>query len=191
MKKTKLKTISLAISLLMIIGLVAGGTLAFLRDDTQEITNTFEPSAVTTEVEESFAGGTKSDVKIRNTGNTDAWIRATYVVTWQDAQGNVLGTAPTTEDYTLTPGTATEDGEWLTGEDGFFYWNKPVAAKGSTGQLIASVTKLKDAPKEGYDLCVEILCGGIQAEPDDAFEKSWGSSKLTIVNDTLVEGGTN
>ena len=173
------KSVALLISVLLIVCIAMGTTIAFLMDDTETLDNTFTPSNVTTIVVEDFDGTTKSDVQIQNTGNTDAWIRAAVLVTWQDAEGSIYGKMPVADDdYIIEWG----DEGWLLGTDGFYYWNMPVAANdGTTGNLIDSCTNDKTITvgENTYYLTVEIIGSGIQCKPSDVFSV-WESSGLTV-----------
>ena len=172
------KSIALLVSLILIIGVIVGGAIAFLMDTTGPVNNQFTPSKVTTEVTETRSGTTKSDVYITNTGDTEAWIRAAVVVTWQDEAGNVYGQKPVAgENYTAwTPGT-----DWKQGDDGFYYYKKPVAAGETTANaLIAEIAPNGKPPAEGYYLTVEIIGSGIQSKPANVFNTEWASSDLTV-----------
>lgn len=191
-KKQTVKPSALLVSLLLLLTVTVGGTLAFLLDSSGPITNVFTPSQVTTKVDESFNGSVKSNVRIRNTGDTAAWIRAAVVITWQDADGNVYGKAPVAnEDYTISYDLVSG---WEKGDDGFYYWTKPVAATSEgeasyTGILISQCKPFEDKVPEGYYLTVEILGSGIQSKPADAFETAWTSSGLKV--DTADEDPMN
>ena len=190
MKHNK-KAATLLVSLLLAVCVTAGGTLAFLTD-AKGLTNTFTPSHVTTEViEDPFDGTTKENVTIKNTGNTEAWIRAAVVITWQDEKGNVYGQMPVEgEDYEIAYDL--KNG-WIKGDDGFYYWTKPVKSveeapnNCSTGVLIKSCTvggTTAVAPPSGYNLNVEIIGSGIQSKPDDAVEEAWGVTVNTASDGT-------
>ena len=189
MKQNK-KSIVLLVSLALLLTVTVGGTLAFLVAVDGPLTNTFTPSEITTEVEEKLDGQTKKDVKIQNTGDIDAWIRATVVITWQDKDGNVYGQMPVAgTDYSISYDLANG---WVKGDDGFYYWTKPVAAEKETGVLIKSCTvggATAVAPPSGYNLNVEIIGSGIQSKPAAAFNQAWASSGLTPNEDctALVE----
>ena len=167
MRKFSKKTVALMVSIALLLCVSIGTTLAYLIDVTGEVENTFTPSSVTTQVVETFDGTTKSNVSIKNTGNTDASIRAAVVVTWQDSAGNVYGQEPVAgTDYTISINTSAQTdpvGQWELKSDGFYYWSNSVASGANTGILVTSCTMIGTAP-EGYTLCVEILGSGIQAE---------------------------
>ena len=172
------KSLALVVSLVLVLTVTVGTTLAYLFTQTGDVTNTFQPSAVTTDVIESFSGsGAKTNVKIKNTGNTDAWIRATYIVTWQDSEGNVYGQQPQPgTDYEIKLGS----GNWI--EDvstRYYYWYQPVVPGNETGVLIESIQPKGEAPA-GYSLCVEIIGSGIQSKPASVFGKVWNPSNMGL-----------
>lgn len=183
-RKTRKPVIFLASAILLVCALI-GGTLAYLLTNTDAMANTFTPAKVTTSVSETLDGTTKSNVKIKNTGNVEAWIRACVVVTWKDEDGNVYGTAPVEgTDYSISYSST----GWLRGDDDFWYCTSPVAPEQETAVLINSCTYIDNAP-DGYSLNVEIIGSGIQSKPDTAFTESWSSSGLTIDGGILVRGG--
>lgn len=177
-RKKSGKSIALLVSLVLIIGVIVGGAIAFLIDTTGSVQNQFTPSKVTTEVTETRSGAEKKEVCIKNTGDTTAWIRAAVVVTWQDKAGNVYGQAPKAGvDYTdWTPGT-----DWEQGDDDFYYYKKPVAAGETTANaLIAEIAPEGKPPAEGYYLTVEVIGSGIQSKPARVFDTEWASSGLSV-----------
>lgn len=172
------KSAALLVSLLLLLTVIVGGTIAFLMDSDGPLNNLFNPSQVTTKVEETLSVDTKKDVYIKNTGDTDAWIRAAVVVTWQDKDGNVYGQAPVAgTNYTAwIPGT-----NWVEGADGFYYYTKPVAAQTSTANaLIAEIKPIGNSPADVYYLTVEIIGSGIQNKPAKVFNTEWESSELEV-----------
>lgn len=181
-----LKSKAILVSLLLITCVTVGGTLAYIVADSKPVENTFTPSVVTTEVMEDVTTvpGTKSDVKIKNTGDTTAYIRAAVVVTWQDEAGNVLGEKPVERtDYSITYDL--KNG-WVQGADGFYYWTSPVLSYDEnsndcyTGVLFTDCTPVEGRAPEGYSLAVEILGSGIQSVPDTAVEEAWSNAKVTV-----------
>ena len=167
----------LLVSLLLIATIGVGATVAYVMDATDALVNIFNPSEVSCEVIETFENNVKSDVSIKNTSNIPAYIRATYIVTWQDESGNVYGSKPMRDtDYSITIA------EGWTEAGGYYYWPDPVAVNDTTGVLIAECMPLKAAPAEGYFLSVEIIAEAIQADgmgaanAQAAFEKAGGGA---------------
>jgi len=185
------KSAALLVSLLLLLTVTIGGTIAFLTDSDGPLHNLFNPSQVTTAVEETLDGNTKKNVYIKNTGDTDAWIRAAVVVTWQDANGNIYGQAPIAgTDYIINYNVdenKTDITKWYPGSDGFYYWPSPVAANtGGTGVLINRCTPSKSitvgtgVEAVTYYLTVEIIGSGIQSKPANVFNTEWASSGLVV-----------
>lgn len=184
------KVILLVVSLLLVMVLSIGGTLAWLTAETKPVVNTFTPGEVTTTVVEDLNSGVKNNVQIKNDVNSvDAYIRAMVVVTWQDNDGNVYGTAPKEGmDYTITWSGTAENGGWFNGTDGYYYHKTPVKPEGSTSILFTNC-KVNDGvtPPEGYHLCVEVISSAIQAEPDTAVKEAWG---ITVVDGKLTQNAS-
>ena len=189
-RKTSKKSVALLVSLVLVLGAAVGGTIAWMFDQTEAVTNTFTVATVSTDVEEDTTGGVKSNVKIKNTGDIPAYIRATVVVTWQDEDGNVYGKAPEERtDYRISYNTSDQAdpvGKWTKAADGFWYWSKPVAAKALTGELITRCEPVEGKTPEGYGLNVEIIGSGIQAMPADAVKEAWASGVSGVTGTTLT-----
>lgn len=159
----------LLLSLLLVLCISVGGTAAYIVTQTEGVTNIFNPSIVSTKVNETISGIVKSNVTITNTGDTDAYIRAAIIINWVDADGNIYGSVPDTCDYTTVKGT-----DWTQNtNDGYYYYNGVVSAGGTTSNLIDSISPKNGVP-EGYYLQVTILSSGVQANPDDAVKAAWG-----------------
>ena len=154
----------------LLIGTVVGSTVAYLIAQTDAVENTFEYAKVSCEVTENFNGSEKTDVKVENTGTTDAYIRATYVVNWLDSNGNIAASVPEEYRYDLTENPG---GKWTKGADGYFYYLTPVAPHVSTpGSLLNCKVTCPENPE--YTLSVEILADAIQSEPASAVTEAWG-----------------
>lgn len=198
--KTNRKAPVALVAILVLLCCAVAGTVAFLIDSTGPVKNTFEPSHVTTYVDEKFEEKdgklTKSDVRIQNTGDINAYIRVAVIVNWADASGNVYGEKPVEgTDYTISYNKTVQadGGQWIEGSDGYWYYTKPVAPSTEdnpqyTGVLIKSCEPAGQAPA-GYDLQVTILADGIQSKPDKVVKEVW---KVVEVNDNqLTAVGTN
>ncbi len=186
------KIMVLLACVLALISASAGPTTAFLIDAGETVENIFSPSLVRTKVDETLSGSTKSNVRLQNTGNTEGYIRAAIVVTWQDAAGNVHPQIPLAgADYDIVLDLT---GGWEQGSDGFYYWKnpvKPLAESGDdcfTGVLITSCEPKGVAP-DGYYLSVQILGSSIQSQPRSVVTAVWDSGVRGVAADgTLVIG---
>lgn len=199
-RKTK-KVNALLLSLLLILCVSVGGTVAYLIHSSNPVVNTFTPSKITTDIEEELDGDVKSNVKVKNTGDTEAYIRSVVVITWQDKDGNVYGQIPKAcmvstcdhascgADYAIQYNLVTSGEGWIKSSDGFYYWTKPVLSQAensencTTGTLITTCKPLKDAPADGYYLNVEIIGSGIQSKPTSVVTSNWSSGVSGVATD--------
>lgn len=174
------RSLVLVVSLLALVLVVAGGTLAWLTAQ-DSVSNSFTPAHVSCTVEETFKGTDKSNVTIKNTSDVPAYIRAYIVVTWKDVQGNVYGQLPVEDtDYTITYGNSTG---WKKVGD-YYYYTDAVPSGDPTGVLIRECTLADSAVvPEGYDLSVEIIAEAIQSLPARAVQDAWG---VTINNGAVT-----
>ena len=180
-RRNRQKATVLLTSLILMLTLLIGGTVAFLIATDESAKNEFRDSTVSCQVhEESFNGTTKSGITIKNTGDTTAYIRAAIVVTWKDADGNIYAGKPVAgTDYTISYGA-----NWFL-DDGFYYYKNPVTAGSSTTNLIETCAPVDTNTPAGYGLNVEILGSAIQSVPVNAVVERWG---VTVNNDgTLSE----
>ena len=170
--------------------IISGLTLAYVFTHTDPLENTFDPSKVSCEVLEgedghTFDGETKTNVKIQNTGETDAYIRAAVVVTWMSEDKKTVTASVPQEgegkDYSIT--YATNSG-WLKGADGFWYYTSPVAVDGNTEVLISDCHLLDTATiPEGFYLSVEIVASAIQSTPESVVTDQWSSGVASVGTD--------
>lgn len=176
----------LMMALAIVLGAFVGTTVAYLFTNTDALTNTFNPAKVTTEITEDFDKNVKDNVKVKNTGDIDAYIRAAVVVTWQDVNGNVHPTAPVADaDYTVNYPTNTG---WVKHTDGFYYCTTAVKPNATTGILLTNCKPVEGKAPEGYHLSVEILASAIQSEPASAVQEAWN---VTVNTDGTLNVGGN
>ena len=169
MRAKKWKALIVAALAVVVLTAAVGGTMAWLSTKTQELTNTFEPAKVTCKVDENFTeGGTeKKDVRIQNTGTTDAYIRAMIVANWCTADSKVVKTASPTY-------VGLDNNGWAKIGD-FYYYPSAVAPDGFTGYLFTSCTPNNTDKPEGADhLEVNIICQAVQSTPAAAVRDAWG-----------------
>lgn len=165
----------LAALALIVMGVV-GGTVAYLVTSTTPVVNTFDPGYVTCEIQETFDGTTKSNVAVKNTGNTDAYIRATIIVTWKDADGNISAISPRLgQDYRGDINIP----DWQKYDEYYYYTKGAVKPGDVTSKLLDNVTVI--GTNDGYTLSVEILAEAIQSSPDSAVKEAWGDGALALV----------
>lgn len=169
-------------SLVVLIALTVGTTVAFLVDDTNTVENTFRPAQVRCAIQEDFDGSEKKNVQVKNTSNIDAYIRAEIVVNWVDPEGNVVPAAPAGYQWKLELNST----DWTEG-DGYYYYTGKVAPDALTNELIKSAkptypegVNIANAP---YRLQVEIIAEAIQADGlgADSAQDAWAKAKAKEV----------
>lgn len=179
----------LAALLVLVLGIV-GTTLAWLTDTTEDQTNTFEYAKVSCQVLEDVNSNEtlKKNVRIQNTGNTEAYIRATYVVTYRDDTESILY-EPLDRNWNVDLSNKINTESWVQGKDGYWYCKTPVAPGEETPPLfIAPIygngTFLNDGRSNEQAITyVEILATAIQSQPVNAMGEAWD---YTMNNGTLT-----
>lgn len=181
----------------LLLTVAAGSTLAYILTNTAPVENVFTPSKVscsvvekndsetTTEKENGNVTGitTKKDVQLKNTGDTNAFIRVKIVVTWKGEGGTVFAQAPVKDiDYSIAfaDNKSPDKGEWVEGADGFYYYTKEVVPGDMTDFLISEAKALKTAPVDGFTLSIEIVASAIQSHPDDVVVKQWSNYYVKV-----------
>ena len=149
------------------------GSLAWLISTPEPVVNEFTPGEVTIQVDEKFDGSTKSNVRIKNTGNVPAYIRVALIPAWVDDEGNIAAKPASLNDCTITWG---EDGngyeaDWFIGSDGFYYCKTFINPDKSTPILIKSCT-VKGEGHE-YDFELQVIASAVQSLPTSTVGEVW------------------
>lgn len=185
-------------SVILLLLVAVGTTLAYVFTETEPVENTFIPSRVSCAVvengKEPVSGSlvnisdSKNNVQIQNTGDTDAYIRVAVVVNWANADGTRVWAQKPVEDtdYTITYNLS--DG-WFDGRDGFYYYSTPVSPNELTGVLIqnaafkSGVTAPIGTDNMQYYLSIEIVASAIQSTPASTVSNQWG---VTVSDDGTI-----
>lgn len=177
------KKLNLILGLLLVALLGVAGTYAYLIATTSPVENSFTPATVSCKIDETFTNNIKTNVRIKNTSDVDAYIRASIVVSFVDANENTVGIVPVLNtDYTMK---LNPDGtSWFKGGDGFYYCRAKVAQGDFTPVLITEAKPIRNSP---YRLKIEIVASAIQSLPTNAVTDAWG---VTVdSNGMITEGG--
>ncbi len=189
------KALLLIASLAVLLTATVGSTAAWLVSKPAAVENNFVPGKVACQVLEDFGtesgASVKRNVRVKNTGNTDAYIRVLLVFTWKDDAGNIFSNKPQEgKDYQIV---MDDLANWIMQKSDagvYFYYKKPVAPEEETGNLIESLYQIAavTGPENGtYKLSVDILADAVQANPPQAVKDSWG---VDVENDEIkVQGG--
>lgn len=192
------RSLILLLMLVLLIGSGIGMTVGFLSTRTEPVQNDFTYGKVSCEVLETFGKDNnryiKRDVRIKNTGNTSAYIRVLLVFTWKDANGNVYVNKPQiNKDYQINPDISNGWSIYQNSIGTFSYYYKyPVAAGEETPNLIDSLRQTPGVvgPENGkYALSVEIVADAVQAEPTDAVTDAWDGATVGAGGALTITGG--
>ncbi len=166
--KQNKKRVILLIGIIAIVCAVVIPTMAWLIAKTDPLTNRFEQAVIACEVLEPAAEGESYQVK--NTGDTEAYVRVAVVANWTNTDSEAGGIVHTYWQENLSP-TVTLSDNWQE-IDGYYYYKLPLAV-GATVDFATIIADASAAP-EGYpDASIQLLAEAIQTQPDEAFD-SWG-----------------
>ena len=178
--------------LLLTAFLLANATVvyAYTMQHTQDLVNTFLPARVDSEVVEKFDGNAKSEIKIQNTSNIEAYLRMKIITYWQDSKGNIVAIPPETLNPSIN-GT-----HWFL-QDGYYYYKHPVSAGATTpDNLLTAPIEMTVKTQTGEDgvtytyyPVVEFVSEAFQSRPAHAVESNWGVA-VDITGDISIKETT-
>ena len=173
------RSLVLVVSLLVMMLVVAGGTLAWLTAN-DSVINTFEPAEVSCKVVENFDGTTKTNVNVENTSDVPAYLRVKLVTYRVNEAGQHIGGTAEIPNFELGEG-------WVKHGD-YYYYTKPVDARETPETNLADSMTLfgsyQDA--DGGKQVIEVMAEAIQSVPEKAVGEAWGvtirSNSVTAYN---------
>lgn len=166
-KRRSRKTGTLLFSLVLLLTMMVGGTLAYLTIQTTPVVNQFTPSQVSCTVKEDFDGKTKSNVNVRNDSDINAYIRVKLVTYRVNDQGQHIGGTATIP--TFTPGSG-----WVE-HGGYYYYTQPVDPGASPlTNLTNSITLTSYNDADGGKQVIEVMAEAIQSVPTSVVTTNWG-----------------
>lgn len=152
-----------AIAIILVVVMAIGGTVALLMDSTNSVTNKFAPASSGIKIEEELKENYKTEIAVKNTGDTGTYIRVSLVANYYDENGNITGGA-------AVPNFTLNSEKWFLGNDGYYYYKQPVAAGDVTDNLLASESKMQLED----NMQVTVLAQSIQASPTSVVHDKWG-----------------
>ena len=207
---SKKKIIGLCIAGVLAVGSIGGSLAWFTSSDS--ITNPFSTASTDNpsnpnsgiKINEKFnkeeadntLPGDKvtKQVNVSNKATYDQLIRVKIKKVWKDAKGNEKSDLDTKNinlnfENNLTDSNKPEEGKWIEGSDGYYYYNGIVNPDGQTANLLESVTLSKDTTNEfkGLKFDVVVDSEGVQAA-NGAVNDSWKGAPQAI---KTLGAGTN
>ena len=160
----------MVLSVVLLLGVAIGGTIAWLSTKTTPVTNTFTPAEVTCDVTEDFNENTgeKTKVNVTNTGNIDVYIRVKLVTYRTNDAGQHIGGTADLPEFTLGK-------DWVKHGE-YYYYTLPVEPKAQPETNLAEKMTLTGSYEDadGGKQALEIMAEAIQSEPKKAVGEAWG-----------------
>lgn len=170
------------LSLILLLALAVGGTIAWLSTKTTPVTNTFTPAEVTCKVEEKFdkTTGVKTDVNVTNTSNIAVYIRVKLVTYRTNDAGQHIGGTAELPKFTLGK-------DWVE-KDGYYYYTLPVAPGEQPAANLADSMTLTASydDVDGGKQAVDVMAEAIQSAPEKAVADAWG---VKIAQGSVTDAG--
>lgn len=171
---------AIVMATVLLLALAIGGTVAWLSTKSAPITNTFTPSKVACEVQEEFNGTVKSDVNVKNTGDTQAFIRVKLVTYRTNDAGDHIGGTAEIPGFTL-------GADWVKYGD-YYYYTKPVEPNRTPAAELTKEMPLKGNYNDadgGYQ-SIDVMAEAIQSVPEAAVQAAWGANFSIDGNGNLI-----
>ncbi|XZJ82713.1 SipW-dependent biofilm matrix protein BsaA [Clostridium perfringens] len=199
---SKKKIIGLCIAGVLAVGSIGGSLAWFTSSDS--VTNPFTTASTDNpsdpnsgiKINEKFdkneadntlpGDNVTKQVNVSNTATYDQLIRVKIEKVWKDAEGTEKPDLDKENiilnfEKNLTDSNNPEEGKWIKGSDGYYYYNGIVNPKGQTSNLLESVTLSKDTTNEfkGLKFDVTVNSEGVQAA-NGAVNDSWKDAPQAI-----------
>ncbi|BDU91074.1 SipW-dependent biofilm matrix protein BsaA [Clostridium perfringens] len=207
---SKKKIIGLCIAGVLAVGSIGGSLAWFTSSDS--VTNPFSTASTDNpsdpnsgikihedfkpeDADNTLPGDTVTkQVNVINKATYDQLIRVKIKKVWKDAKGEEKSDLDTENiilnfEKNLTDSNKPEEGKWIEGSDGYYYYNGIVNPDGQTANLLESVTLSKDTTNEfkGLKFDVVVASEGVQAA-NGAVNDSWKDAPQVIKD---LGAGTN
>ena len=207
---SKKKIIGLCIAGVLAVGSIGGSLAWFTSSDS--VTNPFSTASTDNpsdpnsgikihedfnkeDADNTLPGDTVTKlVNVINKATYDQLIRVKIKKVWKDAKGEEKSDLDTKNinlnfENNLTDSNKPEEGKWIEGSDGYYYYNGIVNPDGQTANLLESVTLSKDTTNEfkGLKFDVVVDSEGVQAA-NGAVNDSWKDAPQVIKK---LGAGTN
>ena len=168
----------MVLSVVLLLGVAIGGTIAWLSTKTTPVTNTFTPAKVTCEVEEDFNEdtGEKTKVNVTNIGNIAVYIRVKLVTYRTNDDGQHIGGTADLPKFAL--------GENWVKHGEYYYYTLPVEPGEKPAANLADSMTLEKSYKDadGGKQALDVMAEAIQSAPEKAVGEAWG---VTITRNSV------
>jgi len=181
MKNKKIRFLPAFLVAMLVLTMASGSVFAYMKSKTPVVENTIIPAFVNCEVNETFANNEKTSIKVKNTGNIDAYLRVCFVTYWEnkDENGNAIIVSKPSKDIVNLPC----GNNWMAGSNNIYYYTKAVAPGAEVEFLRDGEKIILEVDANGNRQVLEVFAEAIQALPIDAVKESW---KVTFDGNGLI-----
>ena len=163
----KHKSVIIVLSIILLVCIGVGATLAYFANSTGPVINTFQSGTVGAEIYEKKTDTAKTVIQVKNTGDVPVYVRVRLVSYFEDGSGNVLP-----QDSPAVSFTRGENWEQI---GSYYYYKLPVGAGGFTSDLLGTNVTMSAGQ------VIEVLADTVQATPIDAIKEVWGEAAAGYV----------
>lgn len=195
MGRTHKRHTLLFISLVLLLMVAIGGTVAYLQDSSGKVENTFTPAKVTVHIDETKEENIKYDIRVTNATatSTDAipvYVRAKLVIYWTDV---IDGTErvipkPAGDDYSVV--VPAPVGTWFRVGDTYYYPSVVEPGSSTCEMVLRNNPITVNIPENSSVKCyIDVHAEAIQAEPETAVREAWPDVTVVDGKLTAIQGG--
>ena len=181
MKNEKIRFLPVFLVALLVLTMASGSVFAYMKAKTPVVENMIVPAFVNCEVNETFANNEKTSIKVKNTGNIDAYLRVCFVTYWEnkDENGNAIIVSKPSKDITGLP----LGNKWIAGSNNIYYYTEAIAPGAEVEFLGDGEKIILEIDANGNRQVIEVFAEAIQSIPAKAVENSW---KVTLDENGLI-----
>lgn len=168
MKRFPKKLAVLLAAVTLLLTFTVSGTVAFLTDNTNSLTNTFTPVELDTVIVETVTQGQKTSIAVENIqadNHIDVYVRVAVFGNWVDETGKIV--AP----WKLT---SYNTANWALGPGSFYYYKGVLKVGDTTPNLLSGAITEAGKPDGAHHLEVTVAHQSVQAEPATVVQSAWG-----------------
>ena len=152
----------------LVVSVAVGGTLAYFKDQANNVVNSFQSGTIQASVVESINNNSKTLIAVKNDGSAGAYARVRLVAYWVDDEGKIL--AKPSPSTVFTPNTG-----WVYRQaDGYYYCTSVIFNGSQTPNLLPNGTSLSLAAEDDAWPVIEVFAETVQATPSNAANDLWG-----------------
>lgn len=173
MKNEKIRFLPVFLVALLVLTMASGSVFAYMKAKTPVVENMIVPASVNCEIKETFTNNEKTSIKVKNTGNIEAYLRICFVTYWvnTDENDNEIIVSEPSKNITDFP---FDDKKWKKGSNNIYYYTEAIAPGAEIEFLKNGEKIILEVDANGNRQVIEVFAEAIQSLPAEAVTESWG-----------------